>query len=125
MLEGKTVTGDMTLKQWHRTAEMVTNNPKIGWNCESDRENTKEQSKYNSKNTDSNILTWLPPRSIRKMTGFEIHTTKKKRNPHKSASLISIHLAKTEFLYSKLPRPLELKTFPWLGSCIKHVGLCD
>ena len=55
-----------------------------------------------------------------KMTGFEIHTTYI-RNPHKSASFISIHLAKTEFLYSKLPRPLELKTFPWLGSCIKQL----
>ena len=56
------------------------------------------------------------------MTGFEIHTTNI-RNPHKSASLISIHLAKTEFLYSKLPRPLELKTIPWLGSCKCMINL--
>ena len=54
-----------------------------------------------------------------KITGFEIHTTNI-RNPHKSASFISIHLAKTEFLHSKLPRPLELKTFPWLGQLQKH-----
>ena len=54
-----------------------------------------------------------------KITGFEIHTTNI-RNPHKSASFISIHLAKTEFLHSKLPRPLELKTFPRLGQLQKH-----
>ena len=54
-----------------------------------------------------------------KITGFEIHTINI-RNPHKSASFISIHLAKTEFLHSKLPRPLELKTFPWLGQLQKH-----
>ena len=40
-LSGEISTWDMASKQWHRTAEMATNDTKIGWKCDSDREKRK------------------------------------------------------------------------------------
>ena len=31
----------MTMKQQHKTDEMATNNIKIGWNCDDDKDNCK------------------------------------------------------------------------------------
>ena len=50
---------------------MAINNRKLGWNCDSDR----EKCKYNSKNTDSDMAF----SSMRETTGLEIQT-KDKRN---------------------------------------------
>lgn len=50
----KILTRDMMSKQQHRTAKKVTNDTKIGWICDSNR----EKHKYNSK---IQTVTWLPP----------------------------------------------------------------
>lgn len=47
-------TSDMAFREQHRTVEMTTNDPKMGSNCESDRENRK----YNSK---ISTATWFSP----------------------------------------------------------------
>lgn len=39
--KGKILIDDMALEKWHKTDEMVTSNMKMGWNCNSDRENRK------------------------------------------------------------------------------------
>lgn len=44
-------TSDVPLKQGNRTTEMAINHRKLGWNCDSD----KEKRKYNSKNTESDM----------------------------------------------------------------------
>ena len=55
VLLGLIPTINMALKQWHRTAEMTTNDTKMGWNCDSD----KERHKHN--NCKIPTATWLPP----------------------------------------------------------------
>ena len=45
---------NMSLKQRHRAAEMATNDTKMDWNCDSDREKRKYDSKIS-------IATWPPP----------------------------------------------------------------
>ena len=42
-LLGKILTSNMAMKQQHKTAEMATNDTKIGWNCDSDREKRKKR----------------------------------------------------------------------------------
>ena len=59
----------MGLKKWHGTAGMVTNDTKMGWNCDSNRQ------KHNA-NSD------MASSSIRKTTGFKIQT-RDIRNPFK------------------------------------------
>ena len=59
-------TSKMALKQWHRTAEMMTNDTKMAWNCDSDR----ERHKYNCKIP---TATWLPPQYTK--PHFKIQTT--------------------------------------------------
>ena len=55
VLLGLIPTINMALKQWHRTAEMTTNDTKMGWNCDSDRERHKHN------NCKIPTATWLPP----------------------------------------------------------------
>ena len=52
----------MALKKQHRIAEMMTKDTKMSWNCNSDR----EKHKYNSK------IPTKAPSSKRETTGFEI-----------------------------------------------------
>ena len=54
----------MALKKQHRIAEMMTKDTKMSWNCNSDR----EKHKYNSK------IPTKAPSSKRETTGFEIQT---------------------------------------------------
>ena len=49
----------MALKQQHKTDEMATNDTKMDWNCDSDR----DKCKYNSKIPTG---TWLPPQYVRR-----------------------------------------------------------
>ena len=56
-------TSDVPLKQRNRTAEMAINNRKLGWNCDSE----KEKRKYNSKNTESDMAF----SSMRETTGWK------------------------------------------------------
>ena len=52
----------MALKKQHRIAEMMTKDTKMSWNCNSDR----EKHKYNSK------IPTKAPSSKRETAGFEI-----------------------------------------------------
>ena len=52
----------MALKQWLKTYETVTNDMKMGWNCDSNKDNCK----YNMYNSA------IPIGAIGEMTGFEI-----------------------------------------------------
>ena len=73
----------MTLKQQHRTAEMTTNDIKMGWNSDSDRQKCQN----NRKNTDRDMASSL----IRKTTGFQIQTRDTGNPPKRVSWLIQIN----------------------------------
>ena len=82
----------MGLKKWHGTAGMATNDSKMGWYCDSNR----QKRKWENANSDMAFS------SIRKTTGFEIQTWDI-RNPSKRASLSTFWAIGTNPVFSPPP----------------------
>ena len=81
----------MALKQRHKTDEMATNDTKMDWNCDSDR----DKCKYNSKIPTG---TWLPPQYVKwRVLKFRLGTYVP---PPKRAPVV--HVISMEFLHSLL-----------------------
>ena len=78
-LLGLIPTSNMALKQWHNAAEMMTNDTKMAWNCDRDR----ERHKYNCKIP---TATWLLPQYAKQQVlKFRLRDI---RNPPRGAFLL-------------------------------------
>ena len=78
------LTSDMALRKQHRTAEMATNDTKMGSNCESDR----EKRKYNSK---ISTATWISPQyANRQVSKFRLYLTSLPLPPPPAAKWASV-----------------------------------